>query len=87
VLACALGVALTGAVDLWAGTELRIFPFYAIQGGLCRDGWLFRYRADDGFGTPEVAFVICSFWLVEALVRTDRVEEARGRRRLERADI
>ena len=49
----------------------------AIRNGLARDGWLFRYRADDGFGRPEVAFVICSFWLVEALVRSDRVEEAR----------
>ncbi len=49
----------------------------AIRNGLSRDGWLFRYRADDGFGQPEVAFVICSFWLVEALVRTDQVEEAR----------
>ena len=49
----------------------------AIQAGLSRDGWLFRYRADDDFGKPEVAFVICSFWLVEALVRIDRVQEAR----------
>ena len=49
----------------------------AIQAGLSRDGWLFRYRADDGFGAPEVAFVICSFWLVEALAQTGRVEEAR----------
>ena len=49
----------------------------AIQDGLSRDGWLFRYRADDGFGAPEVAFVICSFWLVEALARTGRIDEAR----------
>ena len=50
----------------------------AIRDGLSRDGWLFRYRADDGFGEPEVAFVICSFWLVEALARTGRVVEARS---------
>jgi GH15 family glucan-1,4-alpha-glucosidase len=50
----------------------------AIQAGLSRDGWLFRYRAADDFGTPEMAFVICSFWLVEALVRTDRIEDARA---------
>ena len=49
----------------------------AIQDGLSRDGWLFRYRADDGFGAPQVAFVICSFWLVEALARTGRMDEAR----------
>jgi GH15 family glucan-1,4-alpha-glucosidase len=49
----------------------------AIRDGLSTDGWLFRYRADDGFGRPEVAFVICSFWLVEALARTGRIDEAR----------
>jgi len=49
----------------------------AIRDGLSMDGWLYRYRADDGFGRPEVAFVICSFWLVEALARTGRVPEAR----------
>ena len=40
----------------------------AISRGLARDGWLFRYHADDGFGTPKVAFILCTFWLVEALV-------------------
>ncbi|MBX7185503.1 MAG: glycoside hydrolase family 15 protein [Vicinamibacteria bacterium] len=49
----------------------------AIQDGLSRDGWLYRYRADDGFGSPQVAFVICSFWLVEALARVGRLDEAR----------
>ena len=48
----------------------------AIRDGLSLDGWLFRYRADDGLGRTEVAFVICSFWLVEALVRTGRNQEA-----------
>lgn len=40
-------------------------------------GWLQRYRTDDGFGTHRVAFTICTFWLVEALVRVGRTEEAR----------
>ncbi|MEO5762220.1 MAG: glycoside hydrolase family 15 protein [Vicinamibacteria bacterium] len=50
----------------------------ALRDGLSRKGWLFRYRADDGFGAPEVAFVICSFWMVEALALSGRVEEARA---------
>jgi GH15 family glucan-1,4-alpha-glucosidase len=40
-------------------------------------GWMYRYRADDGFGLPDVTFVICTFWLVEALARVGRTAEAR----------
>jgi GH15 family glucan-1,4-alpha-glucosidase len=43
---------------------------------LSQDGWLFRYRLDDGFGRPSVAFVICTFWLVEALAVLGRKDEA-----------
>jgi len=50
----------------------------AIRDGLSRDGWLYRYRLDDGFGAPEVAFTICTFWLVEALEAIGRREEARA---------
>jgi len=48
-----------------------------IRGRLARDGWLLRYLHDDGFGAPTVAFVLCTFWLVEALVATGRGPEAR----------
>jgi len=44
---------------------------------LGQDGWLLRYRVDDGFGKPKVAFTICTFWLAEALAHTGRLEEAR----------
>jgi GH15 family glucan-1,4-alpha-glucosidase len=49
----------------------------AIRRGLGREGWLLRYHNDDGFGRPEVAFVICTFWLVEALGQLGRTDEAR----------
>ena len=49
----------------------------AIRNGLSKDGWLFRYQIDDGFGQPTVAFIICSFWLVEALAALGRTEDAR----------
>jgi GH15 family glucan-1,4-alpha-glucosidase len=49
----------------------------AIRRDLTREGWLFRYRGDDGFGEPTVAFVICTFWLIEALAVTGRTAEAR----------
>ena len=40
-------------------------------------GWMYRYRADDDFGTPAIPFVICTFWLAESLARIGRVEESR----------
>jgi GH15 family glucan-1,4-alpha-glucosidase len=32
---------------------------------------------DDGFGTHNVAFSLCTFWLVEALARLGRLKDAR----------
>jgi GH15 family glucan-1,4-alpha-glucosidase len=49
----------------------------AIHKDLMRGGWLQRYTLNDGFGTPTVAFVICTFWLIEALATAGRREEAR----------
>jgi GH15 family glucan-1,4-alpha-glucosidase len=49
----------------------------AIRRALSKDGWLFRYRLDDGFGSPTVAFIICTFWLAEALATIGRKEEAK----------
>jgi GH15 family glucan-1,4-alpha-glucosidase len=54
-----------------------------IAAALGRGDWLDRYRHDDGFGRPQVAFVLCTFWLVQALAGLGRHEEAR--RRLEAA--
>ncbi len=42
-----------------------------------RDGWMMRYLHSDDFGAPDTAFVICTFWLVDALARVGRKEEAR----------
>jgi GH15 family glucan-1,4-alpha-glucosidase len=45
--------------------------------GLSKDGWLMRYREDDGLGMPSAAFIICTFWLIEALEVVGRQEDAR----------
>ena len=51
----------------------------AIAHGLARGDWIDRYRIDDGFGQPEVAFVVCTFWLVQALAGIGRIDETRRR--------
>lgn len=48
-----------------------------IREDLTHNGWLLRYRNDDGLGVPSVAFVICTFWLVEALALLGEIGEAR----------
>src|SRR4029078_11540770 len=52
----------------------------AIWRGLSHNGWLFRYQLDDGFGRPAVAFIICTFWVIEALAPTGRRAEGRADR-------
>ena len=54
----------------------------AIRAGLAVAGWLRRYAEDD-IGDTTNAFVICTFWLVEALAALGRGQEARAA--LERA--
>jgi len=49
----------------------------AIVRELSQDGWLFRYRSNDGLGSPSMAFTICTFWLIEALATLGRIAEAR----------
>jgi len=49
----------------------------AIRKDLAWSGWLQRYSLNDGFGKPTVAFVICAFWLIEALAALGRRGEAR----------
>jgi GH15 family glucan-1,4-alpha-glucosidase len=56
--------------DRWAGTidavnrELTDWPFVR------------RYTGTDGVAGSEGAFLACSFWLVESLARTGRVDQA-----------
>lgn len=49
----------------------------AIGRDLARGDHMFRYIAADDFGTPETSFTICSFWYIDALAITGRVEKAR----------
>ncbi|MDB4986649.1 MAG: glycoside hydrolase 15-related protein [Myxococcaceae bacterium] len=49
----------------------------AVVKDLGQERWLLRYRQDDGLGQTTAAFVICTFWLIEALAVVGRVDEAR----------
>ena len=48
-----------------------------IEEELSVDGYVLRYRTADGLTGEEGAFLICSFWLVDALLALDRTEDAR----------
>jgi GH15 family glucan-1,4-alpha-glucosidase len=66
------------ALRLLPVDDRRLFATVdAVRSDLEYRGWLKRYRTNDGFGVPVVAFTLCTFWLVEALARLGRAEEAR----------
>jgi GH15 family glucan-1,4-alpha-glucosidase len=44
---------------------------------LKRNGFIMRYVAEDDFGLPETAFLVCQFWYIDALVGLGRKGEAR----------
>jgi GH15 family glucan-1,4-alpha-glucosidase len=46
---------------------------------LMDQGLLYRYVSEDDFGRPEVAFTVCTFWYIDALAASGKVEEARER--------
>ncbi|HEX2290748.1 MAG TPA: glycoside hydrolase family 15 protein [Pseudonocardiaceae bacterium] len=55
----------------------------AIQRELCEDGFVLRYRTDsdggvDGLPGEEGAFLLCSFWLADALHGIGRTQQARA---------
>ena len=51
---------------------------HAIERQLLHGGFVFRYLENDGFGTPENAFLVCTFWYVNALAALGRRTEARA---------
>lgn len=41
------------------------------------DIFVYRYKAEDGLSGGEGAFLLCSFWMIAALAKSGRMEEAR----------
>jgi GH15 family glucan-1,4-alpha-glucosidase len=57
------GVRIAGTID-------------AVNRHLRHGDFVYRYVADDGLPGKEGSFLNCSFWLVSALARAGRVDEA-----------
>lgn len=77
--ASALLLSLTGFLD--ARDPRMLSTIKCIQQDLTHTPHVYRYNvntaAHDGLKGEEGTFNICSFWLVDALARADRLEEAR----------
>lgn len=50
----------------------------AVERELRRGDFIFRYTQADDFGTPENAFLVCTFWYIDALAILGRRDEARA---------
>jgi GH15 family glucan-1,4-alpha-glucosidase len=50
----------------------------AVETDLRRGDFIFRYVEKDDFGEPENAFLVCTFWYVNALASLGRRDEARA---------
>jgi GH15 family glucan-1,4-alpha-glucosidase len=50
----------------------------AVEQDLRRGDYIFRYVEQDDFGEPENAFLVCTFWYVNALAAIGRRDEARA---------
>jgi GH15 family glucan-1,4-alpha-glucosidase len=50
----------------------------AIGQRLKHGDFIFRYGHEDDFGRPETAFIVCTFWYIDALAALGRRDEARA---------
>ena len=67
----------TALMGFRPGDEARVdATINAVREELSHGALLYRYRDEDGLPGREGCFVACSFWLVEALARRGRHEEA-----------
>ena len=47
-----------------------------VERDLARDGLVYRYLSPDGLSGGEGAFLLCSFWLLDCLTHSGRLDEA-----------
>jgi GH15 family glucan-1,4-alpha-glucosidase len=49
-----------------------------VEKRLVKSGFVMRYDEADDFGLPENAFLLCTFWYIDALAKAGRRKEARA---------
>jgi GH15 family glucan-1,4-alpha-glucosidase len=73
--ACLLTMAILG----YETTDERLRgTVAAVERELRKGPFVYRYQGEDGLPGEEGAFLTCSFWLVDALARQGRLEDARS---------
>jgi len=71
-------VLLLPRLGLLSATDERFLrTLKIIETRLMRNGLLLRYNEADDFGVPETAFLVCTFWYIDALSAVGRQGEAR----------
>lgn len=64
-------------LGLLAATDPRFVATLDVTGKrLLRNGFVMRYVEADDFGKPRSAFLVCTFWYIDALASVGRREEA-----------
>jgi len=63
--------------DVVRNTVERIHAELRFGSDPASSSFLYRYLRKDDVGQPQSAFLICSFWLVQALARVGKLSEAR----------
>lgn len=66
-------------VDFLAADDPRFAgTVAAVERHLRKGDFVYRYVRPDDFGEPHSAFVVCTFWYIDALVALGRKDEARA---------
>jgi len=63
-----------GFID--AKDEKYINTVKATKKHLCYDGLMYRYKNTDDFGLPSSSFTVCTFWLIQSLLKIGERKEA-----------